>query len=54
MKTTAVGFIGGGRITRIFLQAFKNNQVVTSKVVVYDTNPDALLRPIFDSYFYQD
>lgn len=43
MKTMSVGFIGGGRITRIFLQAFKNNQVATDKIVVYDTNPDALV-----------
>jgi pyrroline-5-carboxylate reductase len=42
MKTTSLGFIGGGRITKIFLQAFANQEVKFKSVVVYDTNPDVL------------
>ena len=37
----SIGFIGGGRVTRILLQAFKNKNAVFSKIVVADTNPDA-------------
>lgn len=44
MKTNSVGFIGGGRITKIFLHAFQANQVVTDKIVVFDSNPEALER----------
>jgi pyrroline-5-carboxylate reductase len=40
MKT--IGFIGGGRITKIFLQAFKNEGITFNKVVVFDTNTDIL------------
>jgi pyrroline-5-carboxylate reductase len=36
----SVGFIGGGRVTRILLQAFKNENVQFSKIVITDTNPD--------------
>ena len=36
----SVGFIGGGRITKILLQAFSNKNVKFSKVVVTDTNND--------------
>lgn len=42
MKTNSYGFIGGGRITRIILQALKNNANDLNNVVVFDTNPDAL------------
>jgi pyrroline-5-carboxylate reductase len=42
MKTHSYGFIGGGRITRIILQALKNNGNDLSNVIVYDTNPDVL------------
>jgi pyrroline-5-carboxylate reductase len=38
----SIGFIGGGRVTRILLQGFKNKSVKFSKVVVADTNPDVL------------
>lgn len=38
METNSLGFIGGGRITRIFLQAFANRQQIFSRVVVFDTN----------------
>jgi pyrroline-5-carboxylate reductase len=41
MKTFSLGFIGGGRITRIFLQAFKNKSYQLQPVV-YDTNPEVL------------
>lgn len=34
----SVGFIGGGRITKILLQAFSNKNVKFSNVVVTDTN----------------
>lgn len=40
MKTTSIGFIGGGRITRIFLQALKNVELPSIKV--YDTNENVL------------
>lgn len=36
----SVGFIGGGRITKILLQAFSNKNVKFSKVIVTDTNND--------------
>jgi pyrroline-5-carboxylate reductase len=37
----SIGFIGGGRITRIFLQAFQNKNARFSSVVVNDTNNEA-------------
>jgi pyrroline-5-carboxylate reductase len=40
MKTKSLGFIGGGRVTRILLQAFKNKNAQFSKIVVTDTNTD--------------
>jgi pyrroline-5-carboxylate reductase len=40
MKT--ISFIGGGRITRILLQAFKNANVTFGSIVVYDINDGAL------------
>jgi pyrroline-5-carboxylate reductase len=36
----SIGFIGGGRVTKILLQAFKNKSTKFSKIVVTDTNPD--------------
>jgi len=42
MKTKSLGFIGGGRITKIFLQALANKQIELSSVVVCDTNMDVL------------
>jgi pyrroline-5-carboxylate reductase len=38
----SIGFIGGGRITRIFLQAFKNAEISFEKVSVFDTNSEVL------------
>jgi pyrroline-5-carboxylate reductase len=40
MKT--VGFIGGGRITRILLNGFKNANVLLGKIIVYETNETVL------------
>jgi len=42
MKTNSLGFIGGGRITKIILQAFENSGITFDKVVVTDSNPDVL------------
>jgi pyrroline-5-carboxylate reductase len=42
MKTKSLGFIGGGRITKIILQAFENSGLTFEKIVVTDTNPDVL------------
>jgi pyrroline-5-carboxylate reductase len=36
----SIGFIGGGRVTRIVLQAFKNKNAQFSRIVVTDTNQD--------------
>ena len=41
MKTT-IGFIGGGRITKIFLQGFKNAGVVFESVKVFEPNHETL------------
>jgi pyrroline-5-carboxylate reductase len=42
MKTNSLGFIGGGRITKIILQAFTNAETNLKNVVVYDSNPEVL------------
>jgi len=42
MKNKTLGFIGGGRITKIFLQAFKNQNVKFNRISVFDTNTDIL------------
>jgi len=42
MKTKSLGFIGGGRITRIFLQALTNQKTEVQSVVVFDTNAEVL------------
>jgi pyrroline-5-carboxylate reductase len=42
MKTKSLGFIGGGRITKIILQAFENSGITFDKIVVTDANPDVL------------
>jgi pyrroline-5-carboxylate reductase len=36
----SIGFIGGGRVTRILLQAFRNKNAQFSKIVVTEPNPD--------------
>lgn len=40
MKTKSLGFIGGGRITQIFLQAFANKNSEFQSVMVFDTNKE--------------
>jgi pyrroline-5-carboxylate reductase len=42
MKTNSLGFIGGGRVTKIFLHAFTNKEVEFQSVVVFDTNTEVL------------
>ena len=42
MKTKSLGFIGGGRITKIILQAFENSGIIFEKIVVSDTNQEVL------------
>ena len=42
MKTNSLGFIGGGRITKIFLQAFANKNADIQSIVVFDTNHEVL------------
>jgi pyrroline-5-carboxylate reductase len=38
----SIGFIGGGRVTKILLQGFKNKNVKFEKIVVTDTNAEVL------------
>jgi pyrroline-5-carboxylate reductase len=38
----SIGFIGGGRVTKIFLQAFMNKKAEFKSISVYDTNPGVL------------
>lgn len=40
----SIGFIGGGRITRIILQAFKNKNKELDKIMVYDVNRETCKR----------
>jgi pyrroline-5-carboxylate reductase len=42
MKNETLGFIGGGRITNIFLQAFKGANVSFSKIVIFDPDTESL------------
>lgn len=42
MKIQSIGFIGGGRITKIFLQALNNKKAEFQSVVVFDTNAEVL------------
>jgi len=42
MKTKTLGFIGGGRITRIILQSFENRQLEFPSIVVCDTKAEVL------------
>jgi len=42
MENRKISFIGGGRITKIFLTALKTKGVVFQQVSVVDTNPEAL------------
>ncbi len=38
----SIGFIGGGRVTKILLQGFKNKNLKFGKIVVTDTSPEVL------------
>ena len=42
MITKSLGFVGGGRITRIFLEGWKRAGMLPGKIVVSDTNADTL------------
>jgi len=42
MENKKVSFIGGGRITKIFLTAFKTKGVAFQQISVMDTNPEVL------------
>jgi pyrroline-5-carboxylate reductase len=42
METQKISFIGGGRITRIFLTALKNIKASFQQISVMDSNPDVL------------
>ena len=44
MTNKALGFIGGGRITRIFLEGWKRQDVLASKIVVSDCNAETLAK----------
>jgi pyrroline-5-carboxylate reductase len=42
MDQKSIGFIGGGRITKIFLKGFKNAGVEFSNIKVFDPNEESL------------
>ena len=42
MKPKSIGFIGGGRITKIVLQSFLNKNVEFPSIKVFDINTDSL------------
>jgi len=42
MTTKSLGFIGGGRICKIFLQAFQNKSIKFDSIVVYDPQKSML------------
>lgn len=44
MKAKTVGFIGGGRVTKIFLKAWQNREVMPEKVLVYDINEEVAVK----------
>ena len=44
MSNKAVGFIGGGRITRIFLEGWTRANALPDKIVVSDCNEEALAK----------
>lgn len=43
MELRTIGFIGGGRITKIFLEGFKNAKLEFDQIVIYDSNEESLL-----------
>jgi pyrroline-5-carboxylate reductase len=44
MTKKSIGFIGGGRITRILLEGWKRAGALPAKIVVHDSNSDILAR----------
>ncbi len=44
MENKTLGFIGGGRVTRIILQAFSNKKVEFDSICVYDPDMEVLSR----------
>jgi len=42
MKSKSIGFIGGGRITRIFLQGLSNKKALPENVKVFEPNAEIL------------
>lgn len=44
MSTKSVGFIGGGRITRIFLEGWRRANALPANIVVSDCNTDTLAK----------
>jgi pyrroline-5-carboxylate reductase len=44
MSNKTIGFIGGGRITRIFLEGWQRANVLPAKIVVNDCNAEALAK----------
>jgi pyrroline-5-carboxylate reductase len=44
MITHSLGFIGGGRVTKILLQGFRSKNVSFERVVVTDNNPEVLAK----------
>ncbi len=44
MTTKTLGFIGGGRVTRIFLEGWQRAKALPPQIVVSDCNADALVK----------
>ncbi len=44
MSNKTIGFIGGGRITRIFLEGWKRANALPANIVVSDCNPESLAK----------
>jgi len=42
MKSKSIGFIGGGRITRIFLQGLSNKKALPESIKVFEPNAETL------------
>ncbi|MEX2426868.1 MAG: NAD(P)-binding domain-containing protein, partial [Bacteroidales bacterium] len=42
MKTKTLGFIGGGRVTKIILQALRNKKVEFDSIAVYEPNEETV------------
>lgn len=53
METKSLGFIGGGRITYIFLRAFVNKKAIFGSISVFDTNTEILDALKFEFPFVQ-